>query len=63
MLESEVKIIDEITDKSLGLSVCFDGIIRKNRKAVRIILQNGNGQIALVYTDKHGHHKLPGGGV
>lgn len=33
------------------------------REASRVIMFNDENKIALTYTSKHGHHKLPGGGV
>ena len=51
-----------ITDEDLGISSEDNGIL-ETRNAVRLILENSEKKIALVYSDKHGHHKLPGGGV
>ena len=33
------------------------------REAARGIIMDENDKIVLLYTEKHGHHKLPGGGI
>lgn len=54
--------IATITDENLDI-VSEDKGINHVRHAVRLVLQDSNGNIALIYSDKHTHHKLPGGGI
>lgn len=54
--------IATITDDDLGIA-SSDNAITEIRNAVRLILKNGDDKIALIYSDKHAHHKLPGGGI
>lgn len=54
--------IATITDKILQID-SPDNQITNTRNAVRLILKNNEGKIALIYSDKHCHHKLPGGGI
>lgn len=35
----------------------------KNREAVRAVLSDDNGRIALIYSKNRNYHKLPGGGI
>ena len=52
-----------ITDHSLGLGDDSSVLPVDKRDAARGIIFNEKKDIALVYTNKHGHHKLPGGGI
>lgn len=52
-----------ITDFSLGLGPQTDILPTNKREAARAIVFNEENKIGLLYTDKHGHHKLPGGGI
>jgi len=54
-----------LTDSSLGLSDGDDDQDRPitKRRAARGIVFNDKNKIALVYVSRHGHHKLPGGGI
>lgn len=52
-----------ITDHSLGLADGPSSLTTTERHAARAIIFNEEGRIALLYTEKHGHHKLPGGGI
>ncbi len=59
-----MKLLAEITDKSLGLSD-FEVLEEtfKLRKSARAILVNDDGKIAIQYLANRLFHKLPGGGV
>ncbi len=57
-----MKNIATITDEDLNITSDDIGI-NQTRHAVRLVLEDVNGNIALIYSDKHGHHKLPGGGI
>lgn len=54
-----MKLIAKLNDKELGLVPEK----AKLREAARVILFNSENKIALTYTEKHGNHKLPGGGI
>ena len=60
-----MKILSEITERSLGLSQL--GVDFKNpyqlRKSARAIVLNDSGLMAVQYLANHGFYKLPGGGV
>ena len=59
-----MKLLAEISDKSLGLSD-FE-ILRETfelRKSARAIVRKSDGTIAIQYLANHHFHKLPGGGV
>jgi len=58
-----MKTLACITDETLGLIEESEGCPKKEREATRAIIFNDDGQVALIYTEKHGHHKLPGGGI
>ena len=58
-----MKTIAIITDKSLGLTVSKENTLTKKREAARAIIFNASAQIALIYTETHGHHKIAGGGI
>ncbi len=51
-----------ITEESLGIPSTEKKPL-KSRKAARAIVFNNNNKVALIYTSKHGHHKIPGGGI
>lgn len=57
-----MKEIACITHEYLGLEP-DNTEIKSIRYAARLILQNSENKIALIYSDKNGHHKLPGGGI
>ena len=59
-----MKLLTEISDKSLGLSN-FEilGETFELRKSARAILTNKEGLIAIQYLSNRFFHKLPGGGV
>ena len=59
-----MKLLTEISDKSLGLSN-FEilGEAFELRKSARAILTNEEGLIAIQYLSNRFFHKLPGGGV
>ncbi len=59
-----MKLIEEISDASLGLSSAeILGARYELRKSTRAILERGDGTIAIQYLRNHFLHKLPGGGV
>ena len=35
----------------------------QDRHAVRVVLLDDIGQVAVIYVNKHGYYKIPGGGV
>lgn len=58
-----MKLLAELTDKSVSKeNIEFFGEY-KIRKAVRAILFNDKNEIALLYSPKYEFHKLPGGGI
>jgi 8-oxo-dGTP diphosphatase len=59
-----MKLLAEISDKTLGLSD-FEilGAHYELRKSARAILRKPDGTIAVLYLQNHFLHKLPGGGV
>lgn len=60
-----MKLLKEITDKSLGLEGGAEKLGEKYecRKSGRAILLNEKGEMATQYLQNHTYHKLPGGGV
>ncbi len=60
-----MKLLAEISDKSLGLSE-QDTLLGSNyslRKSGRVILLSDQGEMATQFLETHQYHKLPGGGV
>jgi len=60
-----MKLLAEITGKSLGLDVGsekFDSPY-KLRKSARVILINSEGKMATQHLQTYDYHKLPGGGI
>ena len=60
-----MKILNEISDGSLGLSDVYEQLDEsyRLRKSARAILCNQDGDIATQYVKNYTYHKLPGGGV
>jgi len=59
-----MKLIAEISDKSLGVGLSEQfGQSYKLRKSARAVLFNSAGEVCIQYISKHGHHKPSGGGV
>ncbi|MCA9355024.1 NUDIX domain-containing protein [Candidatus Kaiserbacteria bacterium] len=60
-----MKILAEISEKSLGLTGDCErlGSDYELRKSARVILLNKKGEMAVQYLSNYGFHKLPGGGV
>lgn len=58
-----MKLLKFFSDEILNVSAEPDGAQPFTREAARGIIVDGDGKIALLYTEKHGHHKLPGGGI
>jgi len=52
----------EIRDSDLNLPENSSKVLGK-RKAVRAVLLNSDGEIALLFVSKNNYHKLPGGGM
>lgn len=53
-----------ITDKDFDKNAPdFDEAKSWNREAARAVLENSNGKIALMYSEKWDYYKLPGGGI
>lgn len=59
----QMNLLATLNDKLLGLDGEIEDCPEKNRQASRCIIFNEQNEIALIYTQKHGHHKLPGGGI
>jgi len=58
-----MRLITIVTDKEIiGKNIKFKGKYSK-RTAVRAIIFNSDGKIALLNAKKYGFHKLPGGGI
>lgn len=57
-----MELLKTIKDEDLGFPH-KEGIDYKKRKAVRAIVFDNEGKIALLNVAKHNYHKLPGGGV
>ncbi|MDD3487423.1 MAG: NUDIX domain-containing protein [Candidatus Moranbacteria bacterium] len=57
-----MELLKTIKDENLGFSH-KEGVSYKKRKAVRAIVFDNEGRIALLNVAKHNYHKLPGGGV
>jgi len=58
-----VPLIAVITNETLGLPLPKDSAIQIRRLAARIFVRDESGKIPVLFTEKHGHHKIPGGGV
>ena len=60
-----MKILNEISEGSLGLSDKFEqlGSTYQLRKSARAIVLNDKGEMAAQYLNTYKYHKLPGGGV
>lgn len=58
-----MKHLANITHTTLGLPEKPLTKSHKKRRAARAIILNDKNEVALIYTHKHGHHKLPGGGL
>lgn len=58
-----MKLLATFTDENLNLTGEQENSSEKSREAARSIILNAEGHIAVLYTEKHGHHKLPGGGI
>lgn len=57
-----MEILKVIKDENLGFPH-KEGVDYKKRKAVRAIVFDNEGKIALLNVAEHDYHKLPGGGV
>ncbi len=57
-----MKLLKEITEKEIGIKNP-EKVIFKQRTAVRAVLMDKNGNVALLFVGKHNYHKIPGGGV
>lgn len=57
-----MELLGTIKDEDLGF-LHKEAIAYKKRKAVRAIVFDNEGKIALLNVVKHNYHKLPGGGV
>jgi len=58
-----VPLIATITNKTLGLPLPKNPAIKIRRLAARIFVRDENGKIPILFTEEHGNHKIPGGGV
>lgn len=60
-----MKLLAEITEKSLGLKSPDEILKRKYRleKSARAVLLNDKNEISLQLVGKYGYHKFPGGGI
>jgi 8-oxo-dGTP diphosphatase len=65
MNKHDLPVLAEITEASLGMperTEKMEGPYRK-RRAVRALMFNAEGKIAVLHARNDGYHKLPGGGV
>ena len=59
-----MKLLAELTDKSLGLSDVEDFVGPHSvRRSARVVLFNDAGEVAFQKIERDGHAKLPGGGI
>jgi 8-oxo-dGTP pyrophosphatase MutT (NUDIX family) len=58
-----MELIKELSDKDITSEVVVSSDSYSIRKAARAIVENDDGDIAVLYVEKHNYHKLPGGGL
>ena len=59
-----MELLGEFFEQDLDISPNGEKEVRYGvRKAVRAVIFNGDGEIAVLYMSQEGYHKLPGGGV
>lgn len=61
----ELPLLGEITEKDLGMPPVEnpDELVYTPRRAVRAVMFNHEGKIAILNATNDGYHKLPGGGI
>ncbi len=58
-----MKLLATLTNNDFGLDTKPISTAPKERQAARAVIINAKNEVSLLYTAKHEHHKLPGGGI